>query len=132
MARRVSVECCGCCGKPIRQYDTEASHQCKFLDRVEFVKIEVETIRGGGGWPKQGRSDYQSGPGIRLWREDVCGECYDEIQALLEPIRQLLDGRRRRQEHHISPMRDNEPSSDGRGPAILRALPFFRRAIDAR
>lgn len=132
MARRVRVECCGCCGKPLIQYDNEASYQCKFLDRVEFIKIEVETVRGGQGWPKYGRSDHQSGPGIRLWREDVCGDCYDEFQALLEPIRALLSGRAGRQEHHIPTVRDHQPPSHGRRPALLRALPFLGRASNAR
>ncbi len=122
MARRVSVDCCGVCGKPIRQHDNEASYQCKFLTRVEGIKIEVETYRGGMSWPKYGRTSWEDGPGIRMVREDVCGECYDEFQALLEPLRKFLDGGARREEHHIQPMRDNQPPPEGRKPSLLRPL----------
>jgi hypothetical protein len=113
---------------PIKQYDTGASYQVKFLNRVEYVKIMVETVRGGGSWPKYGTGDFKHGPGIREFREDVCGECYDKIQAMLEPLREFLRTGGGRQEHHIPPVRDHEPPPDGRFPALLRALPFLGRA----
>jgi hypothetical protein len=126
MARRVVVECCGVCGRPVRQID---DGKVTFLDRVEFVKIEVETVRGGGSWPKYMRGSYENGPGIRLFREDVCGDCYDGIQDLLGPLKEFLHGGGGRQEHSVPPVRDSVVASEGRGASILRALPFVRRAV---
>jgi hypothetical protein len=91
------------------------------------VKIEVETVRGGGSWPKHGRGSFESGPGIRLFREDVCGDCYDEIQALLDPLREFLHGGRGRQKHPVSSVRNTVVAPEGRGASLLRALPFLHR-----
>jgi hypothetical protein len=99
--------------------DTARGWQKTKLLPVEGLVVELGFSRGGWG-------HRDVGEGIALkFSAEVCGDCFNEAQALLRPVAEFFRNGPQRQEHHVQPVRDNELAPARRGASVLRALPFF-------
>lgn len=112
---RVTIDTCELCECPLSHRDGRNASEVTYKRRDGLV---IEAGFSRGGW---GHRDIGSGIKIKFSGE-VCHECFAKAQALLEPVRQFIQGGRGWQEHHDATVRSDELAPQGRKEPILRSL----------
>jgi hypothetical protein len=111
-----TLHTCSICDAPIQvnggfTHGSPGSNPQKAYRRLEAVHLDMGYSRGGWGRRQQWLT-FSSGC--------VCGECFDQIEALVHPLEQFVRGGKRRDP--VQPMPDQEPSPSGRGTSLLRSV----------